>query len=92
MLQPLLMSVDLKTMPPQSKEILQNMEVIAVNQDPLGHQGRVMMEESYQSKLGTGKIHVFVKPLADKNFAVVIYNSGSFAGPQNVTVSFQKVK
>ena len=75
--QPLLMSVNLKTMPPQSKEILQNAEVIAVNQDKLGHQGRVVMEESYQLRGGAGQIRVFVKPLANGDFAVVVYNSGS---------------
>ena len=86
------MSVDLKTMPPQSKEILQNKEVIAINQDKLGRQGRVVMEENYPSQYGAAQIHVFVKPLADGGYAVVIYNSGSFAGPRNVTVSFEKVK
>lgn len=86
------MSVNLKTMPPESKEILQNKEVIAVNQDKLGHQGRVVIEENYWSQDGAGQIHVFVKPLDDRGFAVVIYNSGSFAGPQNVTVTFEKVK
>jgi Alpha galactosidase A len=37
---PLLMSVDLRTMRPEYKAILQNRGVIAVDQDPLGIQGR----------------------------------------------------
>lgn len=37
---PLLMSVDLRTIKPDYKAILLNTEVIAVNQDPLGIQGR----------------------------------------------------
>lgn len=37
---PLIMSVDLRTIRPEFKAILQNSAVIAVNQDPLGIQGR----------------------------------------------------
>ncbi|QQP38702.1 AlphaNacetylgalactosaminidaselike, partial [Caligus rogercresseyi] len=37
---PLLMSVDLRTIKPDYKAILQNRNIIAVNQDPLGIQGR----------------------------------------------------
>ena len=36
---PLLMSVDLREISPESATILLNTEVIAVNQDPMGHQG-----------------------------------------------------
>ncbi len=37
---PLLMSVDLRTIKPEYKAILQNRKIIAVNQDRLGIQGR----------------------------------------------------
>lgn len=37
---PLLMSVDLRTIRPEFKAILQNKKIIAVDQDPLGIQGR----------------------------------------------------
>lgn len=37
---PLFMSVDLRTIQPEMKAILLNKNVIAVNQDPLGIQGR----------------------------------------------------
>lgn len=37
---PLMMSVDLRTIRPEYKAILLNQNVIAVNQDPLGIQGR----------------------------------------------------
>ena len=37
---PLIMSVDLRTIKPEYKAILQNREVIAIDQDPLGIQGR----------------------------------------------------
>lgn len=42
MASPLLMSVDLRTIRPEFKAILQNTEIIAVNQDPVGVQGRRM--------------------------------------------------
>ena len=37
---PLFMSVDLRTIRPEMKAILLNKNVIAINQDPLGVQGR----------------------------------------------------
>lgn len=37
---PLLMSVDLRTIRPEYKAILQNKKIIAVDQDPMGIQGR----------------------------------------------------
>lgn len=37
---PLLMSTDLSAIRPEYKAILQNDDIIAVNQDPLGIQGR----------------------------------------------------
>ena len=37
---PLFMSVDLRTIRPEMKAILQNKNVIAINQDALGIQGR----------------------------------------------------
>lgn len=37
---PLLMSNDLDKIRPEFREILQNRDIIAVNQDPLGLQGR----------------------------------------------------
>ena len=40
MASPLFMSVDLRTIRPEMKSILQNQAVLAINQDPLGIQGR----------------------------------------------------
>lgn len=46
---PLLMSVDLKNIRPEFREILINQQVIAVNQDVLGIQGtRVRFERSIE--------------------------------------------
>uniref|UniRef100_A0A914E9X2 Alpha-galactosidase n=1 Tax=Acrobeloides nanus TaxID=290746 RepID=A0A914E9X2_9BILA len=43
---PLVMSNDLRDMPPGHKEILLNKYVIAVNQDPLGIMGRMVVQSS----------------------------------------------
>jgi len=39
---PLYMSNDLRNIRPEHKEILQNTRIIAVDQDPLGIQGRIV--------------------------------------------------
>ena len=46
---PLMMSVDLRTIQPDMKAILLNKNVIAVNQDPLGIQGRRVYKVLWQS-------------------------------------------
>ena len=48
MASPLLMSVDLRTIRPEYKAILQNNEIIAVNQDPMGIQGRRIYQASQE--------------------------------------------
>lgn len=53
---PLLMSVDLRTIRPEYKAILQNRKIIAVDQDVLGIQGRRIYKVrnySYRKKLKT---------------------------------------
>ena len=47
---PLLMSVDLRTIKPEYKAILQNRKIIAVNQDRLGIQGRRIYKVRAQCK------------------------------------------
>jgi alpha-galactosidase len=65
---PLLAGNDLRTMSEETKSILLNREVIAVNQDPLGAQARrVWEQEPYE---------VWVKPLADGSRAVGLFNRG----------------
>ncbi|KAF4676461.1 hypothetical protein FOL47_006099 [Perkinsus chesapeaki] len=59
---PLLMSNDLYNMPPGTKEILQNKEVIAVNQDPLGKMGYPMHPED-----GTSATRVWIKELQSQS-------------------------
>jgi alpha-galactosidase len=60
---------DLAAMTPQVREILTNPEVIAVDQDPLGMQGRKVRDD--------GAREVWVKPLADGSKAVILLNRGT---------------
>lgn len=47
---PLIMSNDLRSIEPKFKEILLNKDVIAINQDPLGIQGVLVLTVSSQMK------------------------------------------
>lgn len=89
---PLLMSNDLRKLPAEAKAILQNKEVIAVNQDKLGIQGRRISTSLYRNP-GLGEAEasqnmVFARPLSNQAVAVALLNTGSFAGPHNITVKF----
>jgi alpha-galactosidase len=63
---PLLAGNDLRKMTPETLAIVTNPEVIAVDQDPAGKQGRIVHQE--------GAIAVMVKPLADGGKAVGLFN------------------
>ncbi len=43
---PLIISVDLRTIRPESKALLQHKEIIKINQDPLGIQGMRLVKVS----------------------------------------------
>jgi len=64
---PLLAGNDVRDMTEETKEILLNREVIAVDQDPLGLQGRVVIDRGYGGQ-------VWMKPLADGSVAVAFLN------------------
>jgi alpha-galactosidase len=64
---PLMAGNDLRTMTDDERDILTNPEVIAVNQDPLGVQGRVVLDRGYG-------LQVWAKPLADGAVAVTLFN------------------
>jgi alpha-galactosidase len=69
---PLMAGNDLRSMSKETAEILTSREVIGVDQDPLGMQGR---------KVHDGGAHeVWMKPLADGSRAVILFNRGSEAG------------
>lgn len=63
---PLIAGNDLTDMTPETKSILLNKEVIAVNQDPLARAG----DRAYQA----GPLEVWTKPLADGDLAVGLFN------------------
>jgi alpha-galactosidase len=66
---PLMAGNDLRDMTPEIRDILTNREVIAVNQDPLGRQGRRVWKN--------GDLEVWSKPLAGGARALILFNRGS---------------
>ncbi|QWP76960.1 glycoside hydrolase family 27 protein [Lysobacter sp. K5869] len=65
---PLLIGTDLRSIKPEALKILTNQDVIAVDQDPLGVQGKRVRERD--------GVHVIVKPLANGDRAVAVFNEG----------------
>jgi alpha-galactosidase len=65
---PLLVSADLRKASPATLEILRNKDVIAIDQDALGIQGKRVRQD--------GDVHVIVKPLANGDRAVAVFNGG----------------
>jgi alpha-galactosidase len=76
---PLLAGNDLSKMTPETLSILTNKEVIAVDQDLKGVQGRRIAQE--------GPLEVWAKPLADGSIAVGLFNRGESSNP--ITISFK---
>ncbi len=71
MASPLLIGTDLRTVKPEALQILLNKDVIAIDQDPLGVQGKQVRD--------AGGIHVIVKPLKDGGRAVAVFNEADTA-------------
>ncbi|KAG2642528.1 hypothetical protein PVAP13_2KG091100 [Panicum virgatum] len=65
---PLLASCDIRSMSKETKEILSNQNVIAVNQDALGVQGHKVQKDGNQE--------VWAGPLSGGRVAVVLWNRG----------------
>jgi alpha-galactosidase len=63
---PLLIGTDLRKATPKTLEILSNRDVIAIDQDPLGAQGKVLRNDNGR--------WVFSKPLANGDVAVTLFN------------------
>ncbi|MES3154305.1 glycoside hydrolase family 27 protein [Sphingomonas faeni] len=78
---PIILGNDLRTMTPAIKALVANREVIAVDQDPLGVQGRRVSQ--------TGKTEIWTKRLADGSTAVALFNRGDAAA--TMTVRWQDV-
>jgi alpha-galactosidase len=78
---PLLAGNDLRTMSPETKELLTNPEVLAVDQDKKGVQGHRAWEE--------GPLEIWVKPLADGSQAVGLFNRSESA--TKMTLDFKSI-
>ena len=66
---PLMAGNDIRTMSPEIAEILKNKEVISIDQDPMGLQGRRVKRD--------GDAEVWSKQLNDGGRAVVLFNRGT---------------
>jgi alpha-galactosidase len=78
---PLLAGNDLRSMTPEIRGILTNKEVIAVDQDALGREGRRVAKD--------GDLEVWVKQLKDGGRAAVLFNRGG--SQQNIGVSWEEL-
>ena len=65
---PLIAGNDLRDMRPEIRDILTNKEVIAVDQDPLGSEGKRVQKN--------GDLEVWAKQMKDGGRAVVLFNRG----------------
>lgn len=85
---PLLMSVDLRTIRPEFKAILKNRKIIAVDQDPLGIQGRRI----YKHK----GIEIWSRPITPiyqtyYSYAVAFVNRRTDGTPSDVAVTLREL-
>ena len=65
---PLMLGNDVRIMTRETVSLLSNREVIAVNQDKLGRQGKRILQQ--------GDTQVWARPLADGSVAVAFFNTG----------------
>ena len=75
---PLMAGNDLRRMTDATVRVLTNLEAIAINQDPLGVQGRIVRRD------GAAEIWA-AKPLVDGSRAVLVFNKGNAPATVNVT-------
>jgi alpha-galactosidase len=78
---PLLTGNDLTAMKPEIREILLNREVIAVNQDRLGRQGKRILKN--------GDVEIWAKELSGGDWAIGVFNLGQ--SPAEVRVEWSSL-
>ena len=78
---PLIAGNDIAHMDADTRTILLNQEVIAVDQDPLGQQGRRIRDD--------GDLEVWARPLADGSRAVILFNRS--AAPASISVAWPEL-
>lgn len=83
---PLFMSNDLRHIQPESRDLLLNKNLIAINQDKLGKAGRRLIKAGY--------IEIWSRPISPTgSFAVAFLNFGiNTGGPSQVTTSLGKLE
>ena len=74
---PLMLGNDVRSMKPEILDIITNKDVIAINQDPLGRQGRKVRDD--------GDFEVWSKELQDGTRAVVLFNRSAAAAKLSFT-------
>jgi len=74
---PLIIGCDMRNVSSQTRELLLNKEVIAINQDPLGYQGRRVYSD--------GGVSIWVGNLSDGSKAVVLLNKDFWSHSINAT-------
>lgn len=78
---PLISGNDLRNMTPEIIKILTNKEVIAIDQDPLGKQGKRVRDD--------GNLEVWCKELSGNKRAVALLNRSDFAA--DITVNWKEI-
>jgi alpha-galactosidase len=78
---PLISGNDLRNMTPEIHDILTNKEIIAIDQDALGRQGRRVWKD--------GDLEVWAKQLQNGGRAVILLNRGG--SEQEITVNWEQV-
>jgi alpha-galactosidase len=78
---PLIAGNDVRSMAPEIKEILTNKEVIAVNQDKMGREGRRVAKND--------DVEVWAKEMSDGSRAVILFNRG--ASESEVAVTWEAI-
>jgi alpha-galactosidase len=78
---PLIAGNDLRNMKPEIHDILTNKEVITVDQDPLGREGRRVAKD--------GDLEIWAKQMQDGGRAVVLLNRGS--SQHEITVNWREI-
>ncbi len=78
---PLIAGNDLRSMTPEIRDILTNKEVIAINQDSMGRQGRRVWKD--------GDFEVWGKQLQSGDRAVILLNRG--ASSHEITVTWEQI-
>ncbi|WP_158917285.1 glycoside hydrolase family 27 protein [Caulobacter sp. S45] len=78
---PLMTGNDLRTMTPETVALLTDKTMLAIDQDPLGRQGRRLFKR--------GDLEVWTRPLADGAMAVAVFNRA--AQPLDAELSWEEL-